>query len=451
MIKVVVRRPFLGLFALLFISSVVRDGFADNGQLALARPLSQITVDGDFADWPSSLTWYPIEAFGHGEAPKSANDLSGTFCVGYDQNALYVAVEVRDESIVIDGTRHWASQDGCSVYLDIEHHARDSKPTQFNIYGDGSPLYEAEGPKVASWSCKRIGTLHRYEWRFDIKRITRAQIKLAPGRVIGLDISLSDRDEDGSFACVSWGSGTQKSDSSTRLGDILLVSSDEVLGKVTGRLVDEIAAEPLRRQAVMLEGENQTSPLTVLTDDRGEFQIQLPAGAYRGFTTLLGRAQRFQVPRGGETPVIFRATATPGRAANPLLGAVERAGKTTRIGRLCGYIGADDLPWGNVAGIAQAADGSLWIAGWNGLTHFDGLSIAAFEDQDGKQVKCHAVAIDQSGNVWGGNPQGLYRYNGNSVTHYTHGHGTAAGGSTQVAPAPHGSVESGNKHVMRRD
>jgi len=438
--EIVARQPILWGIALLSISIATRDSFADNGQLALARPLSQITIDGDFADWPSSLPRYAIEFPGQGKPPRNAGDLKGSFRVGYDQNALYVAVEVRDESIVTDGTRKWDSQDGCSVYLDIEHSARDTKPTQFNIYGDGSQLYAAAGLKVASWSCQRSGTLHRYEWRFDIKLLSRGQVKFEPGRVVGMDISLCDKDEDGSFSWVSWGTGLQKSASSTRLGDIMLLSADDDLGKLHGQLVGVTGAATPSRQTVMIDRNTQTSPVTVMSNDRGEFDVVLPAGEYRVTTTPAGRIQRFQVPARGESRVKFYTTATTGQPVDVVLRAVVTEGRTTRIGRLHSYSWANDLRWGHVAGLTQTADGSLWIAGWVGLAHFDGRSMTVFEEHDGARITCNAVAMDQSGNVWGGNPLGLFRYDGESVTRYTQLHGLVSGAVRQLIPGADGSL-----------
>ncbi|MEO2014925.1 MAG: sugar-binding protein [Fuerstiella sp.] len=211
-------------FVLIVMTSVARDCPADNGELAIARPLNQITVDGDLSDWPASLPWYAIERAEHGVAPQDADDFDARFRLGYDQQSLYVAVEVRDESTVIDGTMTWHTQDGCSVYLDLDHQAAETRPIQYNFYGDHWPHSESASAEVVTSICRRSGTIHHYEWRFDVERIS-PQVVLKPGRVIGLDISVCDMDEDTSFSWLAWGRNATKNLTSRRIGDILLASS----------------------------------------------------------------------------------------------------------------------------------------------------------------------------------------------------------------------------------
>ena len=438
--KIEGRQSSLRLIALLVLSSVACDSFADNGEVALARPVSEITVDGDFADWPSSLPSYPIERAEFGDPLQDASDFTGSFRVGYDQNALYLAVEVRDDSTVTDGTRGWDSQDGCSVYLDLEHRAGDTRPIQYNFYGDGSPLYESASSKVVTSSCQRSGKLHRYEWRFDIELISRAKVTLKPGHVFGLDINLCDKDEDDSFSWVSWGMGTQKALSSTRLGDILLVSVDDEFGKVRGRLVGKTGGGLIHRQAVKLHRQNQISAVTVMCNSSGDFDVVLPAGEYRASTTSTDRIGRFQLKAGDESRVELLSTAKTEQPSGVPLRTVVAEAKSTRSDNLHSYSWADGLRWGNVTGIAQAADGSLWIAGDVGLARFDGRSMTALEQQDGTPLACQAIAIDHSGIVWGGSSLGIFRYDGKSMFRYTQTHGLVSGAVQQLIPATHGGL-----------
>ena len=76
---------------------------AHNGSVALGVPVEGIAIDGDLADWPQRAHWQPIEVLGLGAAVTEA-DLSGRFALGYNttENALYCAVEVNDDSIVLN-------------------------------------------------------------------------------------------------------------------------------------------------------------------------------------------------------------------------------------------------------------------------------------------------------------------------------------------------------------
>jgi len=80
---------------------------AHTGSLSFSRPLSGIVVDGDLSDWPEGLARYPVNSPGvWADAPGDSADHEAWFRVGHnvEENAIYVAVEVQDESIVIDST-----------------------------------------------------------------------------------------------------------------------------------------------------------------------------------------------------------------------------------------------------------------------------------------------------------------------------------------------------------
>ena len=114
-----------------FLLGVAIQAQAHNGQVALAYPLADIAVDGDLSDWPEEVKRYPIAHAEYGDKPGNAADFRGFLRVGYNEweNALYLAVEVEDESTVIDTslTLHWNTQDGCEIYVDLLH-LEDGEP-----------------------------------------------------------------------------------------------------------------------------------------------------------------------------------------------------------------------------------------------------------------------------------------------------------------------------------
>ena len=77
---------------------------AHRGAVAVVLPVDGIAVDGDLSDWPDGLPEYPIAALDWGLPPSSAGDLSGSFRVAFGpaDGALYVAVEARDDSTVVE-------------------------------------------------------------------------------------------------------------------------------------------------------------------------------------------------------------------------------------------------------------------------------------------------------------------------------------------------------------
>ena len=94
------RRFLLAFLATVLIPTSIR---AHNGSVAIAVPLEGIVLDGDLSDWPEDMPQYPI-APEYGDRPQNAQDLQGTFRLGYNEQekVLYIAVEVEDESTIID-------------------------------------------------------------------------------------------------------------------------------------------------------------------------------------------------------------------------------------------------------------------------------------------------------------------------------------------------------------
>ena len=149
---------------------------AHNGAVALAYPVSGITVDGDLADWPEGLLRYPIALLEYGAAPQGAGDLDASFRLGWDAggNALYLGLEVQDESLIAASKDTWDNQDGCDVFLDLDHTATDVSSHQFSLWGDHRHIYNngvhpVDFAQMESAVGRKGGRLV-YEWRFDLSR-----------------------------------------------------------------------------------------------------------------------------------------------------------------------------------------------------------------------------------------------------------------------------------------
>ena len=97
---------------------------ADNGAVALGVPVTGIQLDGDLSDWPDGMRRYEIARSPWTSAPPTGpEDFSAWFIAGYsvEENALYVGVEVRDESSVVEnpmaGVPAWFAFDGIELYV----------------------------------------------------------------------------------------------------------------------------------------------------------------------------------------------------------------------------------------------------------------------------------------------------------------------------------------------
>lgn len=73
----------------------------------------------------------------------------------------------------------------------------------------------------------------------------------------------------------------------------------------------------------------------------------------------------------------------------------------------------DGPPSRQIAGLARAADGTLWLATDDGVGRFDGQAWTHFTLRDGLPAgEVTAIAVLPSGEVWAGTPAGLARFDG---------------------------------------
>lgn len=260
--------------------------------IALARPVDNIVIDGDASDWPEELPTYAIQRAEVGTPPNDAQDLAASFRVGYNaaENAIYVAVQVVDESLVIDpkaGQMQWDAQDGCELYINRLHSKDGSPLAQYTRYGDSLNAFGSndgiKGVDLIVGQDSKEGEAqsgHRtYEWRI------RLANGVTVGRSLGLDIAILDKDQDGSFTWLTWASGTQKLWSPDSCGDMVLIDKEAQLGTVSGKVNwkedDWQGNHAHARRSVHLQSlENKDLWVTVDCQESGEYSAELPTGEY---------------------------------------------------------------------------------------------------------------------------------------------------------------------------
>jgi hypothetical protein len=253
--------------------------YGHNGAVTSACPVKGITIDGDLTDWPKDVPTHPIARLELGEKPDGKDDLNAHFRIAYDagEHALYVAVEVRDDSLVIDGSKGgtWNTQDGCELYIDAAHSKDGSPVIEYARNGNRthtSPEGNEHDVKVA---VVRTDSEIVYEWRVDLGR------ELYPGRSLGFDLSVLDKDGDGSFSWVAWGKGAQKFSSPDQCGDVLLVDPDTRFGEVSGRIDWQDPSQAPLPGRVRIQSSG-AAPLWIqaTVDSKGAYEATLPAGPY---------------------------------------------------------------------------------------------------------------------------------------------------------------------------
>ena len=273
------------LVALLAVVMLIASSSAhgQNGAVGIAYPARGITVDGDLSDWPKGLRTYPIECIEFGDKLGGKDDLEAHFRIAYNagERALYIAVEVRDDSIVLDGPGEavWNAQDSCELFIDAAHAAGSGSPVvQYARYGDQdrivSPLETSE--KTMRVAVARTDSRIVYEWRVELGD------SLDPDRTIGFDVSVADKDKDGSFSWAAWGSGTQKAETPVRCGEVLLVSPETRFGEVSGRVTWKEPSSSALPSRVRIQSTHSVRLWReVLVDSSGDYKATtLPAGPY---------------------------------------------------------------------------------------------------------------------------------------------------------------------------
>ena len=284
----------------LLLSVLALPAQAHNGQMAIALPVEGIVADGDLSDWPADAVKYPLELTEFGAPPLDEEDFQASFRVGYSEleNALYVAVEVRDESVLPTFQGSWNTQDGCELYVYASHRATGKTQAQFVLHGDLRRM--EEGVQVVF---ERGAQTHRYEWRVDLAAISRGKVKLRPDMVLGLDVVVSDKDTDGSYSWIAWGRESNKYANEERVGDLVLVRDSADLGMLAGRVTSAEDGEAYAGLSVEAYRDGQPAG-SGLTDAEGMFSMQLLPGEYflkPGYAVRTTTVKGIQVQRGQET------------------------------------------------------------------------------------------------------------------------------------------------------
>jgi len=481
---------------------------AHNGAVAIAVPVDGITVDGDLSDWPNDLERYPIEWLAWRDAPRDSDDLEGSFRIGFsvEENALYLAVSVRDESTVIDPAdpRTWWERDGCEVYVDPDHQEEPRGIGQYHAYGDtvgAEDQAESISPDDVQVAYRHQAQVCRYEWRIDIDRKTAGQVHLRPGMSLGLDIALSDLDADGSFTWVAWGARDVKF-RSDRLGDVVLVSKKHRT-TLRGRLVGQ-DGEGIGRTGVQVRSQTvEALWITALSDRAGAFAVGLPAGRYRvlpgvrgtqpvevelspgeettvgafmvpppsGTTTKAGPGRR-TLARGTTVPAgpgvrhgSWRTLGLADGLPDATIGAVYQdrdgymwfgafSGGVVRYDgeEMTRYSSADGLGQGEVRAMLQGADDQLWIGTEEGgLSRFDGQAFVTYTTEDGLPAdSVRALALDAENHLWIGTPAGLCRYDGHTFVTYTSEDGLPDPDVQSLTVDRHGALWVGTERGLSR-
>lgn len=270
-----------------------------------------------------------------------------------------MAVEVLDDSAIDQpmGERQ-VVEENCQISL-VRGHDAQTFPVQYRI--DGS-LREVVGPGSPDGLRVQGQTgagLRRYEWRVDLGQAGPDARPLRAGQVLGFDVAVGDRDEDGSASWMAWGRRGRRGpgkDHADALGDLALAGADEPTGVIHGRLRWAGVPEGAGRGQVRIQSLSEEGWwLDALAGTHGDYSTEGPAGRYRVTLTVPGGAQE---GRGLEVPAGRRVEAD--LEARPPEGRVRPAGPGRGFWQTLDV--TDGLPSVWIRDLRQDRQGNLWIA-----------------------------------------------------------------------------------------
>ena len=259
--------------AILVLLLAAAPALAQNGKVGWAYTATDIVVDGDLSDWPDNLPVYEIAAVESGDELAGDDDLFATMRVAHEPGAaaLYVAVEVRDQSLVIGKQDEplWNRFDGCEVYVGLDSVAGGSIYIQEALYGadrqlrsqvlnGADPQFDLVDSLLSVVATSETAGGLIYEWRIDLERLSDGHYVHAPNMALAFDVAVCDRDEDGSFSWVAWGPRIGKVSSRERMGTMILLEPDALLE-------DALAATSELQMASVAEARRDVSYQMFLT------------------------------------------------------------------------------------------------------------------------------------------------------------------------------------------
>lgn len=255
---------------------------------ALVFSTKEITIDGDFNDWPKSMEVYPISNIEFDDQPYTKKDISGNFRIAYnkERKSIYLAVEMIDDDIVKkDKENRIDYLDNMYLYIDLVHSKNGSSRSLFqsslelkDFSGPISKFWSPYSPSL-DWQSVNLKTSNNGQTvNFEYEIFLDENFKL--NNVIGLDIILIDNDTEGDEQWITWKPGTSKSANSTRLGEVILVEDKSLIGFLEGKIKSEDKRINTIQSVVISSLENPYLWLRANVDSLGIFRSRLPQGTY---------------------------------------------------------------------------------------------------------------------------------------------------------------------------
>jgi len=262
---------------------------ANNGQIAYIYPISNITVDGKVDDWPTGIQRYSMDHMHYGEVD-GPEDGSAYWMGGYDAKTghLYIGVvRMDDDYVKTPDDGHYSTHDFQVLYIDPSHSRTGTGVIAYEIDEDHRKIVEQEGltfyPQVKNASfdpvelvIKRDGAVITYEWKI------KMDTPMTPGRVIGFDYAVFDKDTDQGNVMITWGpTEGNKFIHSNFVGDLVLLAPDAPLGTIKGQLKWKGKEAKQWPETIQFSHPKQENVFfNAAIDSLGRYELKLPPATY---------------------------------------------------------------------------------------------------------------------------------------------------------------------------
>ena len=393
---------------------------ASSGAVAIAVPVEGIAIDGDLSDWPE-ISEYSVSHIRRG-SHKDKADFQASFAVGYstEETALYIAVKVEDESVVIDtaGGIDLYSLDGCHVRVGI-----DSTWSEYVLHANKRDAWGSADMNDMQVAFMQQPGRRFYEWRIVLNAVNQDSLLLQAGRHLNFDLRIDDLDADASYAWTTWSPRSMATPAY-----LLLREGRQEFGKLTGQVSWEGMNRGVARTRVNVHFP-QPDPLHlgIISDREGKFSVDLPAGKYQ-LEAFIGRGNKevvdVQVEAGRSAQVALEVPKSHGLVGGKGHGRAVQAGPGIRKGLWFTFGVQDGLNSNALEKIYQDRAGNMWFGTQNGLSRYNGAEFVTFTTKDGLAGNfVRAIAEDRAGNLWfgtiGAEAGGVSRYNGEEFANFT--------------------------------
>lgn len=186
--------------------------FQDSDLLLARYTDTPPTIDGEaYEEFWREAQWYPIDQLWLGEHP-TADDFQGRFKVAWDEEYLYLLVEIQDDTLIDiyeDGLERYWDDDCVEVFIDEDNsdgeHTYSFNAFAYHIGLDYSAVdFGTEGPLYLNDHVDtrrtRRGDTYTWEHRFSIYDDTfvyggkNQPAKLEAGKIMGFAVAYCDND-----------------------------------------------------------------------------------------------------------------------------------------------------------------------------------------------------------------------------------------------------------------